>query len=244
MKALICEKWLLPISESDLAKDYPTAVQFAPFFVQLKRRLADVAGGALAIEWLLSSLPKSLRVVEFFGGVGRSALIAEEVLVPLSHTVFELDQNCIDHLQRVFGACSHMSIIKADSRQVMGVADGDVFIADFNSWTLYQHIKGSDWSEPFSRLFAKDPQAVLWTDTAITHLGHNCKLYTKHFGVPIVRIEDYTALVSSYLFDMFGYTISRAAYHAGEANFLAKPGQHQAEEMWIHDRKRGFVFVD
>src|SRR3990167_3647239 len=244
-RALVCNKWTLDIDDKYLAHVNGFGVKEAPFFVQLVKRIGDVSRGAIAAEWLLSELPVGKRVTEFFGGAGRNSLIVERILQPSQHNIYDMNTDCIEHLQTVFGGVPHISVIHGDSAIAMMEADADIFLLDFNRWTLLQHLQEKLWYEQWRVLLSKTPLAFVWTDTSSGHFHLNKAHYSKHFGVSIDSKENYTRFISHWMEREFGYQITKAAYHCGEFDYLAEPmNGKELVERHISNDEHGFFWVN
>lgn len=161
-------------------------------------------------------LPQGLTVVEHFGGVGLFSTIIQEVLRPRMHAIFDLDPDCVDQLRSAFarklvgldGKEPLMSAMQGDAKLTMASIPGDLVVCDFPYATIKHH---TDW--PWDSMLAHKPMALIWSDTAARRIGLHRALYTTLFGSRVVSHEDYVRAYSTYIYDRYGYSISRCAYH-------------------------------
>lgn len=144
-------------------------------------------------------------VVEYFGGVGIFSTIIQQVLAPSRHLVFELDGDCVTQLRTIPG----LVVSQGDAHETMGSVNGELVICDFPLCTLRTI---TEW--PLDRIAARHPRYIVVSDTSLRRLGLHRELYTKLSGEPVVTPADYVKVYSKFMWEHYGYSVSRVAHHA------------------------------
>lgn len=210
--ALICGKWKLPILEGN-----PTPIEGSKaksYYEYANDRYLETGKNALCVEHLMNKLPQGVKVVEPFGGVGVFATVAQGVLQPNTHLIYDIDPGCVAQLDFAFKGKA--IVHNEDAHNVIGKDDGDIYILDFPFMTIKRLSEG-EWVPELERLFNNiKPKAVIWMDGASRYLHFHKERYAKVFGVPYINtMEDYTNAMSDWLEDRFGYQITdMAGQHA------------------------------
>jgi hypothetical protein len=157
----------------------------------------------------MNKLPQGLRVVEPFGGVGVFSTVAQNVLKPSSHFIYDIDPGCVTQLNNAFPGHAFYR----DAKDVIGKTDGDIFILDFPFMTIKSM---NAWYDNIKELFTlTKPKAVIWMDGASRYLHFHKERYAAIFGRPVQTIQDYTHGMSEFLYSNYGYSITdMAGQHA------------------------------
>lgn len=227
-KAIVCEKWELPIKEGE-----------GGYYEYANGRHMETAKNALCVEYLLGKVntkptllerfrPKSLTVLEPFGGVGVFATIVQNVLHPDRHLIWEWDKDCVEQLRFAL-ANSCAKIHNGDAWDIIGTVDADVYVLDFPFCTIY-YFEGM--KHHWDSIFKDRPKAVLWMDGASRYLHFHKERYGKVFGKTIKTPEDYAQAMSDWYYERYGYTVNNAAYSHGCFYFLATTDKPQPNNLY------------
>lgn len=235
-KALVCEKWELPIYDGR-----------SGFFSHTN--IGELSRRAICFEWLMESvaggiyLPqKEESVAEFFGGIGLQTVIIQNILKPDMHWVSDYDKDCYEQLVMNFSGKPGVYVHKADAKDVMKSIDANIIILDFPNMTA-KHYK--DWEEPLGVLFSKRPSIVEITDVGNRYLHLHRNLYSDILDYRVDTIEDYILGISRYLLKRFGYQVFQAAYKSGTSYMLAsaKPVE-DINFLRVGPNPHGFRYLD
>lgn len=242
--AILCNKWEMPFY-IDVQPEYGVDQRLRSYahFVATQPEL--VAAKCLATEWILGDTPPNLKLVEFFGGVGFVSVIAEALLSPNQHQIYEIDDNCIKQLRFLFHAKNGIYISKGDAKETILQDTADIVSLDFPNFTILDIRPGGRWETQFATVFQCSPQGVLFTDTATSYFHVHKERYSKCFGRKLITIRDYILALSAYLQGQYGYGISRVAYRGRNAVYLyAEPGRHIMEEniFPVEESANGFAW--
>lgn len=205
----------MPILEGE-----PTSIQGSKaksYYEYANERHLETGKNALCVEYLMNKLPKEKTVIEPFGGVGVFATIAQNVLQPKAHHIFDIDPGCVTQLENAFRGKATVSWL--DAHSVIGTMTGDIFILDFPFMTIKQI---STWEKELEALFNQTkPEAVIWMDGASRYLHFHKERYAQVFGRAAINdMEDYTRAMSQYLLNRWGYMITNMAGQHACSYFL------------------------
>ena len=221
--ALICEKYLLPVIPGEAAtiKGEGRALGYYEY---INERTKETGKNLLCVEHLLSKFPKGLTVYEPFGGVGAFAALVQGLLRPASHTIGEIDADCLAQLRYVFGNTKGVRVEDVNARDALGTEPADIYLCDFPFHTI---IRYQEWKEEWKRMTSMKPQAIVWMDGAISKLHLHTENYTKATGRLVTREPiSYARAMSEILYVDTGYHITAAAYSWGCFYFLAELGPY------------------
>lgn len=188
---LVCGQWPLPLRPGT-----------GGFYEYLQT--ASSKNASCFLE-LVKDLPSGLSVSEHFGGCGLFSTIIQQVLHPRTHTIYDLDSDCVAQLESVFGSVA--SVAQGDAKETMG-ARAQLVVLDFAYATIRNH---DEW--PWARVTAAEPGYIIWSDTACRRIGLHRAAYSKIFGTPIHTHEDYVNAYSQWMWKRYGYSIVKEAHH-------------------------------
>lgn len=244
--ATICSKWKIPFYITiEPEHNLPMRKRSYAHFVATRQEL--VAAKCLATEWLLQGKPKGLSLTEFFGGVGLFATIAEKLLEPLSHTIFEIDDRCLVQLHEMFSGDEWVKVSKKDAREAILKERADILSLDFPNFTCLDVKPKGRWRDQLEIAFKSKPDSLIFTDTAVSYFHVHKGRYSEFFGKPLETFRDYTESFSEWLYNRYGYSISRAAYRGRNASYyFCALGSQMLEEhtFSLETSKHGFIWND
>lgn len=239
-KALICGKWKVEF-ENQLSKTKGSR-ENDPWINQLLGdRLEDVSCSTSGGYELLKDLPKELSVIEFYGGTGVQSTVIDQVLKPKNHVIIEQDEVCVRQLEHLFGNKKTVQIICGDAKQYMKDANADLYLLDWNTWTIAHWER---WHELWGYLFSTNPVALSWYDTSRPYFHTNKKLYGKILDGEVTDFSQYTQGVSSLIEAKYGYALAKAVYCPRATYYLAMPTPQKLQESHIQRGSGGFVWQD
>lgn len=227
-KALICEKWELPlgIGEGGFWAHTNTG--------ELSRR-------ALCFEWLIKDIPIGLSVAEYFGGIGLQSVIIRNIIRPMVHYILDLDKDCFGQLTMAFGDEPGVAVMQLDATVSMTTIRADIAILDFPSMTAKHY---EDWMIPLRTLFLGRPKFVEITDVGNRYLHLHKKLYSEILDSPIDGIDSYITTLSKFFRKNFDYSVVKAAYKSGTSYMLlAQEGVSGIEFKRFGPDKSGFRYI-
>jgi hypothetical protein len=210
-KFLILEKYpfeLLP-GEAVKMKDGDLS-----YYQYLNSRHLETGKNVKCTMWLLRNMPKGLKIVEPFGGVGVFSVALQEELKPSSHIITELDEQCVEQLKHSLKNYKTAKVIHGDAHELLGVEPADIYDCDFPFFTLSRFQDGNSWNKEFERMVSHNPKAIIVTD------GSSCRyhwvykpLQKRGFEVNENR-ESYAYAIGKYIHSLYGYSVTGCAYHA------------------------------
>jgi hypothetical protein len=172
------------------------------------------------IHDLLGDLPKGLKVVDMFAGIGLFPLILWDSLEPESWTSVELDQGCIDLFQE-----RRASVVKGDVYKYDQFAGAGLVICDFGTNTILKIMRNEEGRHDFfSRIAKAKPRFWEITDVGWywIHLANHHPHYITRFGEKPHR-DRYHLYFDTYMRDEFGYRVVDFKTGGGCQNFLLEP---------------------
>ena len=219
MKALIDETIRLNFDESDDAAHKFSKTSFMYWALNKRAFAQGHAARQLHIFKTLKYLyVKPIKTVnEFFGGVGMGTGIAQKLFEPDSHIVYEVADECLEHLQSQ-GFSDALDVRYGLAEETMLEAQyADLFICDMPS---LNPLKLARWMPQLDHLFGLRPAAIYLNDTSFW----SWSLHKERFGKalnkpPLESIEDYVMAYSEFMFERYGYIVWTCAIHVG-ASFL------------------------
>lgn len=227
-KALLCEKWELPITDGKTGFFKHTNVS------ELSRR-------AKCFEWLVQDIPFGKTVIEYFGGIGLQSVIIEETINPLFHDIYDIDEDCVEQLKIVFKD-KPVTVALKDAKEAMGATNSDIAILDFPNMTAKHY---EEWDEPLGRLFRSKPKLVEITDVGNRYLHLHRPLYSEILGQTVTTIEDYISAISKFLYQKYDYSVVKAAYKSGTSYmFLGNVSPETIEFKYVGPDKSGFRYIE
>lgn len=216
--ALVCGKWELPLLPGEANQ---LANGSKGYYEYINERTAETGRNAICVEWLMERMPKGLTVAEHFGGVGVFALIAQEVLKPKRHLIFDIDGDCLRQLRGALGGRAGVDVRHGDAEQLLGQYAAEFYLLDFPFFTIKRY---PNWQPHWDLMLANQPAGVLWMDGAARYLHLHLQTYSEAFGEEITTPESYARAMSNMLLRRNGYAIEAMAYSQGCFYFLATPG--------------------
>ncbi len=245
-EAIICGKWNINFLQHEPGRGGSTFSK--SYLDEIDDHLSDASANATAMRFLLQGLPTKLEVVEFFGGAGIQSTIIQQTLQPSKHMIIENDYGCIAQLKQLFDSTPNVVVLQADARQLIEYMPADLFVLDWNSWTI-QH--WGEWRRPWSRLMERNPMAgVIWFDSSWSYFHMNREGYGQILRRKLTTREDYTRALSNFFNQRFGYLINRTAYCPRGTYYLMRPAGIVSDqfdgqaivEMKAYPNSGGFVW--
>lgn len=229
MKALIANKWELPIIEG----------KQGGFFSHLNPR--DISKRVQCIRWLFEGLPTPSSATEYFGGIGVQSTLVRKILAPREHYIFDIDLDCVEQLDYLFGKVAKVS--KGDAKELMlkDDPDSDLVLLDFPNMTA-RHF--GSWGDQFHNVFRKLPEYVTVTDIAYRYLHLHKPLYSTVLEKKIDTVEDYINATSKYFRVRFDYNVEKAAVRNGACYLLLSKNNVEPQIQHFKDPGDGFRFIE
>lgn len=220
-RALLCGRYPLSFHIEVAREDHlPERRRSYAHFLAARPDLVDAK--CRATDWLLDGAIVNAPIVDYFGGVGLVAAIARPKLLPEGqrHEIYEIDGQCVAQLGAEFGHLPGVSVTLADARGanlIAGVSEGEGVFLDFPHFTPLQR----KWMPLFGRVIAAKPSYVVLTDTALSMLPVHRQKYGRLFGgVDVVGAPSYVSGFDSWLRQMVGYRVDRAAQRGRNAIYM------------------------
>lgn len=231
-QALICNKWKINLLNG-----------IGGHYKWLNKNAKVVGHNALCQEWLLANegLEES-RILEPFGGLGIASVVIRNLLKPSWQRVHEIDDDCLKQLKECIEPLG-VETGFGDAKKTVVDTEADIYIMDFASYTCH-HFK--NWEKQWDAIFNRKPKAVSWFDSSAKYLHLNKDLYSKELGSPINNKDDYAKAVSKFIYDRYGYSITKAAYEptAYMVYFLGKPVPPGKIDVFVPQKTDvGFKFL-
>jgi hypothetical protein len=159
-------------------------------------------------------------VNEFFGGVGIGSAIVQKLFQPTRHCVFEVDAQCLEHLQRQ-SFSPGLSVQYGDAVDTMlecGYAD--LMFCDFPK---FNPLDMSGWQAQLDHVFGLRPKAVYLNDTSFWSRHLHQERYAGPLNKAALRSDgEYIMAYSEKMHADYGYAVLAVAIHRG-ASFLYVP---------------------
>lgn len=245
LEASIMDKFSIPISLSGVKESgtkqeqsFLSWVRDDPKFVSNHTQAAYLFYKRLLDKLLV---PQNPSMIEYFGGAGIHAAVAEEVLQPSKHVCLDRHPLAFEQLSRLREKYPRMQVLQRDFEDWSERHRDDLFdIHDLDnpSFTAAQirhsHIE-------LSRIFNSRPLVVKMTDVAGTKMCWNRKYFAKHFKQDFSSYEDYLELMSNRLYDLFGYSVSFGYVYDGVALLCLIEGNNTADIKKLEYDVKGFV---
>ena len=169
---------------------------------------------------LLGGLPKGMKVVDMFAGIGLFARILKDSLQPESWVSVELDPACIGMFLEPTA-----QVITGDVFKFDGFTGADLVICDFGTNTLlkvHRNLEGRH--ELFTRISSARPRYWEVTDVGYywIHLANHWPWYVERFGEQPHR-DRYHVFFDRYMREQYGYRVVDYKTGGGCQNFLLEP---------------------
>jgi hypothetical protein len=245
--AKICDEWTLDF-HIDVKQEDASNKHDRSYIHYVAEHTPWVAAKCWATKWALEGAnldyTKPYSSIEYFAGVGIMTTIIQNMFNISKCIVAERDLECYNQLRLNNWKAPTTSVHKDAKDFLVEENDFDLKFLDFpNSSILHLN---KVWKDGFYKAFSTKPKLVMWTDTSVTYPMsiHGAK-YSKQFGgLPVTSKEEYVDSMSKWVYNTFGYSISRAAFRARNAvYFVAIPGKLDPEmkQFDVEDNLSGFV---
>lgn len=162
---------------------------------------------------------------EYFGGMGAQALMIQEGVHPLAHTVLDYNRSAVDHLKRTL-AGRPVRVYQADSYDAGAYRPADLVGLDFGDLTAWRLRPGERHRALTDRVFGGSPRAVVLTDVA----GPRLHLHRERYGEVLATGPDRLTSYPAYLYGLddwlrahYGYRMVRGYYHRWSAVLALVP---------------------
>jgi hypothetical protein len=231
----------------DVQPEYDTPERQRSYAHYVATKPDMVAAKCLATEWLIQTLPKEKSIVEFFGGVGFFATLVENIIHPIDHFIFEINDVCVTQLRECFKKNKNVHVDSGDARKTILDFNCDILSLDFPNFTILDLREGHRWQKQFHHVFSIDAEAIVFTDTSPSYFSIHKDRYSQFFDKKLNSVRDYVLSFSEYLYKRYGYSVTNAAYRGRNAcYYLARPGKHILEEadFPLEGNQHGFVLGD
>lgn len=138
------------------------------------------------------------------------SVVIQNVLKPVSHLIYDIDEDCVRQLKATFDGQPGIWTGYGDAKELMGHVQASIVVLDHPYHTVRTH---DEWAEQWDLVFRNNPLAVIWPDAACRRLHLHRHLYE-----PMLKyVSSNRAYIWSYsrwLYERYGYSIRRAAWHA------------------------------
>ena len=233
MHIKICEKYVI-----HLCDDLITGYKDGKFNDACEPYIRHVLNPKLQSQlsrcaWCWEKLVQNVRskatvesVIDLFGGVGRSAVIIQNELEPLEHTIYDYSKVMVEHLFRLFGWRIDIQVHQLDTYQALldGLdVNADLVVFDHNHFTLRSLFKDDIVTQVLAQVFACNPLFVQLVDLALPYLHLNKAQYEKLSGYAINTFDDYINALSAIIEERWGYGITFVAHYSNIAAILLEP---------------------
>lgn len=217
--ARICERWTMQIGEQT---DPESFLKWA-----LKKPTA-VSGHLTRLWHALDSVGDAYpnreikTVVEYFGGMGASALMVEEMFAPSQHWVMDYSEEAVRHLERTMP--KDIEVFQADAYRSSSFRKADLVVFDCGDLTAWKTRDGERPREALDRIFSHEPKAILITDIAAPYLHLQRERYETLLGAG--TCESYDTYLLAFLLRLealYGYTVVRGYYDRWSAVMALVP---------------------
>lgn len=247
MEIKICGKYIIYVSD-DLVARY----QAGEFNDDCEPFISHIVNPKLMRQmalftWCWEKLVRDIksksgidRVVELFGGIGRSTVIIQNELEPCEHVVYDISDVMVEHLSQLFGWRQAIHVGKLDSLQALvdGMKlDADFVSFDINHFTIRSLYKEQTITDALRQVFASTPSFVELTDLALPYLHLNKKLYSQLSGCGVDDFSDYIYALSQIIESRWGYGITFVAHHSNVAAILLEPAEYIPSVIEIVDAR-------
>jgi hypothetical protein len=195
---MVCGKWPLELGERTVSEEPKDLL--GSHFAWINDKKVRYNADAFLDVLNKAQLPTELSVVEFCGGIGEFTLVVQNVLKPTTHRVFDLDQECVDHLKVTFPQCQ---VEQGDARKTMKEHTADFVLFD------PPRMRAEDldlW--PIAEMLAFKPRYVVIGDTVRPRVALHRALHSKFFSLPVHTYDDYLLYYNEHLREKFGYRIT------------------------------------
>lgn len=244
--AKVCDEWKLTFnkleSENDVSLHNRSYLHYAADHQDL------VASKAWATKWLLDNIvdnSRSYSVREYMAGIGIQTLLIQKLLNVNTHTIGELDNDCIDHLKSNEWSPEPIYLHQNAFEAAKENDHSDLKFLDVPSSSILQMT--TKWKDIFFKLFESSPTLVVWTDTSVTYpMTIHGEKYGKILSAEIRDKYEYVNAYSAWLFRNFGYSIKRAAFRGTNAVYFAAVKGMLEPEMKsfpLAENTDGFYFI-
>lgn len=230
-QAIICERWSVPVWSGgegwflDWALRKPKEVSAhltAGFCAYLSLQLVYGPGELTSVR-------------EYFGGLGAQALMIQEGIRPLDHTVLDQSADALIHL-RLALAGRAVRLAQVDSYDPASYAPADLVGLDFGDLTAWRLRPGQKHRELLDRVMAGEPRAVVLTDVA----GPRLHLHRERYGEVLHRRSQSLVSYPTYLYALddwfrahYGYRMIRGCWHRWSAVLALVPATRMAGEGFL-----------
>lgn len=172
------------------------------------------------IHDLLGNLPKGMKVVDLFAGIGMFPRILWDSLQPSSWTSVELDPACVGMFQE-----PRAQVVIGDVFKYRDFAGADLVICDFGTNTILKVMRNElGRNDLFQRIAEARPRYWEITDVGYywIHLANHWPPYIKRFGEQPHR-DRYHVYFDQFMRDAFDYKVTDYKTGGGCQNFLLEP---------------------
>lgn len=153
---------------------------------------------------------------EYFGGMGAQALMIQEGVHPLAHTVLDYNRSAVDHLKRTL-AGRPVHVQQADSYAPESYAPAALVGLDFGDLTAWRLLPGQPHRALLDRVFSGRPRAVVLTDIAGPRLHLHRARYQRVLGEHGSDYPSYLSAMGWWMVETYGYAPMRTYYHRWSA---------------------------
>ena len=211
-KLLVMNEYEFELLPGEAKKVEGAALSYYQYVNDSKLR-AQTGKNIQCVMWCLQNTPKGLRLEEPFGGVGVFSVALNNVLKPSHHKIIELDEECYNQLKHALRNYDNVEIIHGDSHIHMATTPMDICVADFPYFGVTRYKDGL-WRAELERTVSYKPQKILITDGCRFMFHMHWNRYKNKYDDNITSDpKTYVNMMSKILYDDFGYSVTRCAYH-------------------------------
>lgn len=227
MQIQICNEYLINMDESDVVDG--AEEPFLQFLLGNSARIRQLSRFTWCynniIQYVANSGEEINTVVEYFGGLGRTATIVQYLVHPDKHILYDYNTGCYNHLTELFRDNPRVKVIYADSLNLPEYLNAEFIIYDCPKFTIqaFYDDNRKHKIDTLAKIFKNKPKFVTVTDTALGYLHFHKENWSKLVNKPIETSNDYISAISSEFSERFGYYITKANHYGKLSAFLLEP---------------------
>lgn len=169
-----------------------------PYWYFLEKKKKDLVNVFACMNEVIRKT-NAESVIEYFGGIGTTTAIINEVLKPRKHTILDIDPVCIKILKDNY---PDKNIVCTNSLEYKPDMVYDLSVLDYNKFTILHKFL----DEPFKSDY------IILTDSAIPKLHLNKKVYEDRFNIRVENAEDYANCYSKFIKERYNRYLTDFCY--------------------------------
>lgn len=186
-------------------------------------------------------IPKNPSVIEYFGGAGVHAVIAESILHPRKHVVIERHPKAVEQLRAVACEYPNIQIVSQSFEQYCLQNRDDIFdIHDLDN-PAFTAAKFFHYQRELGQIFGTQPAVVKMADVASRKMCFNKKHFVRYLESNFDSYAGYIRLLSKKFYELFDYSIMFAYTYSGVGLLCLTHGCKEPDITALEDEPLGFV---